>query len=485
MKLGKKVPKSGNLRSWIFGYLEISESIVLPWNSIDQDVTCDYPKGSASNKGTFVFSIKNRKRRSPCAYYANSTATFQPLLEGDLVFKLKPGPSQRGVISTHLGQSTRAKSRKARNISNLIEINRVPLNGIPNNSRQLSLCLLNAQSIRYKTADFVDYVCDHKYDLVAINETWLQKRDDGIRVELCPTGYELVEHPRLGRGGGGIGLLYRDCLRVNTVRSAEKKSIDYAELLVQLSTSCKLRIIIVYRTPSSENHRVPISNFLNEFSELMETVILSKELLLVLGDFNVHVDVPENKDAAKFLDLLESLGLEQHVTEPTHVLGHTLDLVTTRRTEIVLGSIPRSCRYLSDHAAVRCSICINKPAPRAKKKTYRKIKSVDINSLKHDIAQSDLCLQGCAKRISSCEDLDKFVQGYNSTLSSILDRHAPLKSKVVRSRPQVPWYNQEIDEAKRMRRNSERTWRRTKSAEDLLVFKSLRNLVTYLCNRAC
>ena len=174
--------------------------------------------------------------------------------------------------------------------------------------------------------------------------------------------------------------------------SAEKESIDYAELLVKPPTSCKLRIIIVYRTPSSENHRVPMSTFLNEFSELMETVILSKEHLLVLGNFSIHVDVPENKDAAKFLGLLESLGLEQHVTEPTHVLGHTLDLVITRWTEIVLGLISRSCRYLSDHAAVRCSICINKPAPRAKKITYRKIKSVDINSVKHDIAQSDLCL---------------------------------------------------------------------------------------------
>ena len=37
-----------------------------------------------------------------------------------------------------------------------------------------------------------------------------------------------------------------------------------------------------------------MSTFLNKFSELMETAILSKELLLVLGDFNIHVDVPES-----------------------------------------------------------------------------------------------------------------------------------------------------------------------------------------------
>ena len=96
----------------------------------------------------------------------------------------------------------------------------------------------------------------------------------------------------------------------------------------------------------------------------MVSVILSKERLLVLGDFNIHLDVPNGIDAVKFLDLLESLRLEQHVTEPTHIFGHRLDLVITRRTETLLGSTLCSCRYLSDHSAVRCSIRINKPRPK-------------------------------------------------------------------------------------------------------------------------
>ena len=57
----------------------------------------------------------------------------------------------------------------------------------------------------------------------------------------------------------------------------------------------------------------------------MESVILSKEHLLVLGDFNIHLDVSDDADAIKFLDLLESLGLEQHVTKSTHIHDHILD----------------------------------------------------------------------------------------------------------------------------------------------------------------
>ena len=51
----------------------------------------------------------------------------------------------------------------------------------------------------------------------------------------------------------------------------------------------------------------------------MESTILSKESLIVFSDYNIHVDVPNDTDALTFLDLLESLGLEQHVTEPTHI----------------------------------------------------------------------------------------------------------------------------------------------------------------------
>lgn len=37
--------------------------------------------------------IKIKRSKCRCAYYSNSTATFQCLLQGDLVFKLNPGPT--------------------------------------------------------------------------------------------------------------------------------------------------------------------------------------------------------------------------------------------------------------------------------------------------------------------------------------------------------------------------------------------------------
>ena len=146
-------------------------------------------------------------------------------------------------------------------------------------------------------------------DLVAITETWLRDIDDAIRVELCPDGYKFVDFPRVRCGGGGIGLLYKNNLRVTTIRSGEEDSFEYSELLIEVSSSRKLRVVIVYRPPYSEHHKISIVTFIRQFSNYMESVILSKEHLLVLGDFNIHLDVSDDADAVKFHDLWNPLDL--------------------------------------------------------------------------------------------------------------------------------------------------------------------------------
>ena len=73
-------------------------------------------------------------------------------------------------------------------------------------------------------------------------------------------------------------------------------------------------------------------------------------------------------------------------------------------------------------------------------------------------------------------ELDVLVGCYtgNTTLSTFLDRNAPIKTKVVTARPKVPLYMEEIREAKRERRGAERRWRTSKSVADFNLFKVLK-----------
>ena len=54
--------------------------------------------------------------------------------------------------------------------------------------------------------------------------------------------------------------------------------------------------------------------------------MLCPEVLLVSGDSNFHLDDPSDADARKFMELMDTFGLLQHITTPTHVSGHIFDL---------------------------------------------------------------------------------------------------------------------------------------------------------------
>ena len=67
------------------------------------------------------------------------------------------------------------------------------------------------------------------------------------------------------------------------------------------------------------------------------------------------------------MDTIKACGLQQHVHEPTHVLGHTLDVVISRDTSHIVSDItvtdPGLCDHLGkltrDHFAVGvCSLYI-------------------------------------------------------------------------------------------------------------------------------
>ena len=51
-----------------------------------------------ANYPIFFRRPRIRRYRCPCAYYSNTSASFHPLLIGDLVFKLNPGPKGIPVI---------------------------------------------------------------------------------------------------------------------------------------------------------------------------------------------------------------------------------------------------------------------------------------------------------------------------------------------------------------------------------------------------
>ena len=237
--------------------------------------------------------------------------------------------------------------------------------------------------------------------------------------------------------------------------------------------SLQLRLVIVYTPPYSAAHPITSSTFFPEFSEYLESLVLSKVPICIYGDFNVHLDVSDDADTIAFADLLGSLCLTQHVKSPTHVMGHILDLIISCSSDNIIKGTPSPDSFLSDHCSVLCCLNVRKVLATVKHISFRKLKSLDLVAFKNDIASSDLC------NIAS-KDCNEVAELYNNCMHSILDHHAPMTSKRVLACPSAPCMSRNIIEAKCQRWKAERKWRSSKCQSDLAVFKSK----TFLMNEA-
>ena len=126
----------------------------------------------------------------------------------------------------------------------------------------------------------------------------------------------------------------------------ELRSFEYLELTVSV------RFVVLYRPPYSPAHPVTTSTFFTNFADYLETLIVSSEPLVNTGDFNVQVDDSIDPDARILLDLSDSLGLCKHVTQSTHELGHTINLIITRQLDSIIHGSPTTDHLFSDHLTV-------------------------------------------------------------------------------------------------------------------------------------
>ncbi len=186
----------------------------------------------------------------------------------------------------------------------------------------------------------------------------------------------------------------------------------------------------------------------------------------------------KRREALKLNDLFSSMGLTQHINEPTHSSGHTLDLVVTRSSDSIFHSAPYVDARLSDHWSLLFKVRMTKPPPVFKHTEFRRINDIDIEQFRKDISDSDLC------RNPPLGDLASLVGMYNSCLSDLLDTHAPKCEKDLPVRPRQEWFNNDIKIERQLRRKYERLYKRTKLTchEDML--RNQKNKVNIMCRSA-
>lgn len=385
------------------------------------------------------------------------------------------GPTSRGCRGGVPKERDLAEGRhRGINLNNLRPLNQVP----PNSAKDahLSLCTFNARSVLAleKAELLADFIAERDYDVVCLTETWWRK-DTNCSVRI-PPGYNVIHSPRSKQsgktGGGGVAIIFKSHLDLKVRRQGQSMTFEsiQADFTYQ-STKIALCAVYLPRKPAGDA-------FFEEFSQLIDSYALTTVRPILVGDFNLHIDRPESLPERKFLGILNDSGFKQHVSVPTHVKGHTLDLAITRSDDPIVHSVEIHYPGLSDHFAVVCSLTLVKPtAPSHRWIMARKLKQVDQDRLKQDIQDSALLT-------SPDETLDNLIAQYNSTLVGLMDRHAPKKRRRVVLRPQSPWFNDEIRDAKQERHRLEKQWRSSKLQVHREMLRAQCNFVTDLVRAA-
>ena len=138
--------------------------------------------------------------------------------------------------------------------------------------------------------------------------------------------------------------------------------------------------------------------------------------MILIGDFNVHMDSPKTPDTILFNDFLDSLNLKNLVDFSIHLSNHSIDLIITDKNSSLI-SHPRRGHMLSDHHFIRADLQIITQPPPLKNIKYRKLKSISPSNFEANLRSINL----------SGNTLSKHIESYNSNLVRVLDCHAPQK----------------------------------------------------------
>ncbi len=160
-----------------------------------------------------------------------------------------------------------------------------------------------------------------------------------------------------------------------------------------------LALATVYRPPG------PYTDFLKEFADFLSDPLVNVDKALIVGDFNIHVDNTNDALGLAFTDLINSFGVKQNVTGPTHRFNHTLDLIISHGIDLTdIDIIPQS-DDVTDHFLVSCMLHItdiNYMAPRYR--PGRIIIAATKNSTQN-LLDYNLQLDGCNVTSSTVKNL--------------------------------------------------------------------------------
>ena len=150
---------------------------------------------------------------------------------------------------------------------------------------------------------------------------------------------------------------------------------------ISIGNSKTLLVVSIYRVLF-----VPVTVFLEEIVELFENLLALKDDMVLAGDVNIHMDTDESY-TKRFKEILNDFDVKQHVHFPSHIQGHTLDVIATFGDNPVISGVEASPYDVSHHHLVDFKISITPELKSVKEVMCRNMKNIDIEKFMKEVKE--------------------------------------------------------------------------------------------------
>ena len=120
---------------------------------------------------------------------------------------------------------------------------------------------------------------------------------------------------KTARQGGRIALLHRkEYITTGLETNLQLDTIKHGAWSTTIR-SRKLTLVGIYHPPIASSAGDTDTRFLEEVGQLIQFLKTNHTNLVLLGDFNIHDQDTENPDSLVYNDIMEALGLQQHINK--------------------------------------------------------------------------------------------------------------------------------------------------------------------------
>ena len=321
----------------------------------------------------------------------------------------------------------------------------------------------NVTSMINKTVTIMEHLIEQDPSVVFLSETWLKSNKNVVTACVKTYEYILIHNRRQGRQkelGGGVGILLKTGISYKRLNYKQYSSFELTVVKININSNKHLVLVSIYRVLF-----VSITTFLDEIIQLFESLVTLKESVILAGDVNIHIDADDELYSNKFKDILNTFNVIQHVNFPTHIQGHTLDIIATFNDAPVISNINSNCYDVSHHSLITFTANVSLDRRLHKQISYRNTKNIDLEKFNGEISERFA--------VSPTTSFGENINQYNEILRYVLDRHAPLKTRNVKLVPEAPWFDGEYETLRKKRRKAEKLYKRTGRGADKDQYKSL------------